>query len=185
MGICVCPPFLSRAWRLGKARQAKEEKRRRSVKTVLAAMEKKPRYIFEETVLPHWTELSFDEMSVEQRDAATETWRRANLDASVEEAPVFGCQPRVEQVASPAPGGDEEAALDADEIRDNMLHYMRKALKWTPRDLHDALIGSGNPAPNPSSMLQYYKHLRALYGDSHAATPMALSKVLWKPLRLD
>ena len=32
-GMCTCPPFLRRAFELGKARQARKEKRKRSIKS--------------------------------------------------------------------------------------------------------------------------------------------------------
>ena len=42
---------------------------------------------------------------------------------------------------------------------------MRKVFRWTERDLHDALIGVGNPAPKPPALLNYFKILQELYGD--------------------
>ena len=52
-GMCTCPPFLRRAFELGKARQAREEKRKRSIKSVLSALQQKVQYVFDGESVPH------------------------------------------------------------------------------------------------------------------------------------
>ena len=79
-GMCTCPPFLRRAFELGKARQAREEKRKRSTKSMLSTLRQKVHYVFDDESVPHWTELSFDAMSLEQRSEASEAWKHAEAE---------------------------------------------------------------------------------------------------------
>ena len=157
LGFCSCPPFLRRAWLLGKARAKREDARKRPRDTVLSSLTSAscPRFVFEEDQSSRWMDVCFHAMSEEQQNAAKADWREAldkeeNLDPP---APGSGGQPTDEDV-------------DAREIRDRMRQFMRKDLHWEEKDLHDAVVLAGMAAPHTPSVLEYYKSLRQLYGAS-------------------
>ena len=62
---------------------------------------------------------------------------------------------------------DRLCHLEGDQnIRKRMVVYMQKQLKWTHRELHDALIIAGHSAPGSPSFANYLTTLHAQYGDA-------------------
>ena len=51
-------------------------------------------------------------------------------------------------------------------VRQKMDQHMRSRLKWTHRDLHDAVIAAGLNIPGRPSLLNYFRALNAQFGDS-------------------
>ena len=58
------------------------------------------------------------------------------------------------------------AAEEGAEIGKAMTAFMRKDLKWTHRELHDALLTAGISVPSAPSMVTYISALHAQYGNS-------------------
>ena len=64
---------------------------------------------------------------------------------------------------------DEDRLCQLEEdlnIRKRMVVYMERQLKWTHRELHDALIVAGHSAPGNPSFANYLATLHAQYGDA-------------------
>ena len=57
-----------------------------------------------------------------------------------------------------------------EQIRNAMRSFMRVHLKWTERELHDALLALGHAAPEWPSMLEYFKTLHHQLGDPTTAS---------------
>ena len=47
-----------------------------------------------------------------------------------------------------------------------MVAFMRKDMKWTHRELHDALLVAGVAAPSVPSMRNYFAALHSQYGNA-------------------
>ena len=58
------------------------------------------------------------------------------------------------------------AAEEDAEIGKAMTAFMRKDLKWTHRELHDALLTAGTSVPSAPSLRNYIAALHAQYGDA-------------------
>ncbi len=56
-------------------------------------------------------------------------------------------------------------SLDAS-VRKRMDGFMRSQLKWTHRELHDALLIAGLGVPSQPSLVNYFGVLHAQFGDS-------------------
>jgi hypothetical protein len=152
-GLCLCPPFLCRAWQLGQARKARAEQRRSELSEVLHGG---VTFTFEEEdVTPlHWSEFLFEEMSAEQQKEAQEAWRESRDAIEPEEAPGSAS-------AHPGTADNEQVA--------KMSRYMQRDLRWSHRDLHDAVRHLGFAAPRAPSMINYFRLLYAAMGDGGAA----------------
>ena len=70
--------------------------------------------------------------------------------------------------ASDGQKGEAEvlAAEEDAEIGKAMTAFMQKDLKWTHRELHDALLTAGVPVPAVPSLRNYIAALHAQYGDA-------------------
>ena len=51
-------------------------------------------------------------------------------------------------------------------IRVRMKEFMGTKLKWTHKDLHDAVLSAGIGVPTRPSLLNYFTALRLQFGDS-------------------
>ena len=58
------------------------------------------------------------------------------------------------------------AAEEDAEIGKAMTAFIRKDLKWTHRELHDALVTAGVSVPSAPSMRNYIAALHAQYGNA-------------------
>ena len=82
----------------------------------------------------------WEAMTAPDQEEASEAWRKAEL----------------RPVSDSAEVRDEAAALEEEEnnkIEEAMVAYIRKVLKWTHRELHDALLVAGVAVP-PSPSIQ-------------------------------
>ena len=51
-------------------------------------------------------------------------------------------------------------------IRNRMRQFMQTQLKWTHRELHDALLAAGLSIPAKPSLVNYFTTLRLQFGDA-------------------
>ena len=148
--IAECPPHVRKTWQLGIARKQRQEERKHSPVKVAAAMPKVS-FVFCEDVV--WQSKQFAEMTADEQEMATKAWRlpepgSARLDETVE----LG-----------------SASLDEQfDIRKRMSAYMSKDLKWTSKELHDAVVIAGMSAPATPSMCNYFTSLYQQFGDAKA-----------------
>jgi hypothetical protein len=147
-GLCTCPPFLKRSYQLAKLRMQKLIDRKRSKAVVEGSLTAK--FVFEEdeeerAADDHWRCKQFADMVEEEQMAATKAWRSAQASEEEVDVPVFG------SVAEDAPAsgsaavdesasGSGTALQDADEIRAAMCNYLVRDLKWSQKELHDAVV---------------------------------------------
>ena len=96
-----------------------------------------------------WRENPWASMSEEDQAAAKEAWRKADF------TPVSGS---VE--------ADEQEAAENEDIEKAMVAFMRKRLRWSHKELHDALLSAGVAVPLVPSMPNYVAALHAQYGDA-------------------
>ena len=97
----------------------------------------------------------WEDMTVADRDAATEAWRKAE----------------VPPVSDSAELRDEAAVLEEEEnnkIQETMVAFVRKDLKWTHRELHDAVLAAGVAVPSIPCIRNYIAVLYAQYGNADA-----------------
>ena len=102
-----------------------------------------------------WRHMSWEVMLPGDKEEAAEAWRKAELRPGA---------------ASPDER-DEAAIMEAEEdqkIADAMTRFMQKDLKWTHRELHDALLEAGVAVPASPSMRNYIAALYAQYGNADA-----------------
>ena len=110
------------------------------------------KYVFTDTT-ETWQQMLWDTMTAEDQTEATQAWQKAEFapgSASVEET-------------------DEAEVLAAEEdveIGKAMAAFIRKDLKWTHRELHDALLTAGVSVPSVPSLRNYIAALHAQYGDA-------------------
>ena len=95
----------------------------------------------------------WENMAEEDQAEATDAWKKAEF--------------------APGPASDEEkeeagvlAAEEDAEIGQAMTAFMKKELKWTHRELHDALLTAGISVPSAPSMRNYIAALHAQYGNA-------------------
>jgi hypothetical protein len=94
-----------------------------------------------------------ENMTPGQKEEARAAWAQAAKKESL----------RVEADA------DVGAGVDEIEIRSAIYNYMHKELRWTEKELHDALVTAGIPAPQEPTLLEYHKVLHDCFGDSKKA----------------
>ena len=77
------------------------------------------------------------------------------------------CRRPIQSYAGVEKGEAEVLAEEEDAgIGEAMAAFIRKDLKWTHRELHDALLTAGVSVPSVPSMRNYIAALHAQYGDS-------------------
>ena len=97
----------------------------------------------------------WEAMAAPDQEEASEAWRKAEL----------------RPVSDSVEVRDEAAALEEDEnnkVEEAMVAYIRKVLKWTHRELHDALLVAGVAVPPSPSIRNYISALFAQYGNADA-----------------
>ena len=104
--------------------------------------------IFEEEPAD-WTQMLCEDMAVADKDAATEAWRNAE----------------VRPVSDGAELSEDE---ENNKIQERIVAFVRKELKWTHRELHDAVVVAGVAVPLIPSIRNYIAVLHAQFG--HADT---------------
>ena len=96
-----------------------------------------------------WTKKTHEEMDAAQQALAKVAWREA------------------EEAENPEAGADAGAELAEDiAIRSRMRNFMQAQLKWSHRELHDALLAAGLVVPVRPSLVNYFTTLRLQFGDS-------------------
>ena len=148
-----CPPHIRKKYLRGLARLERMEMRKHTREKVTASMSK-VRFVFTEE--GGWSIKSYADMSSEEQQSAKTAW----LEAEETE------QDR-DQAAASHDGQALPAPTDEVEIRKRMKEFMQKQLKWTHRELHDALLSAGLSAPVAQpSLVNYFNTLRLQFGDS-------------------
>ena len=89
-------------------------------------------------------------MTADEQDMAAKAWRLA------EDVHAADLEPG---------SASSEAQL---EIRKRMSTFMSKELKWTTKELHDAIVIAGISAPDTPSMFNYFSSLYQQFGDEKA-----------------
>ena len=149
--LAQCPPHVRKNWQLGVARKQRAEERKQPHSKVAASMAKIT-FVFEEDGV--WHSKQFSDMSVEEQEFAAREWREAE-------------EPGPASSEDPAKGDEAIRALseeDAD-IQIRMKDYMTKALKWTHKELHDAVVIAGLRAPEAPSLVNYFAALHHQFSD--------------------
>ena len=112
------------------------------------------KYIFVEEPAD-WRQMLWENMAVADQEEATEAWRKAELRPVSDIAELRG----------------EAAVMEEEEnnkIQEAMVVFIRKDLKWTHRELHDALLVAGIAVPSVPSIRNYIAALYAQYGSADA-----------------
>ena len=97
----------------------------------------------------------WEDMTVADQEEATEAWRKAEI-GPVSDSPELR---------------DEAAVMEEEEnnkIQDAIKAFIGKDLKWTHRELHDALLVAGVAVPSVPSIRNYVAALHAQYGNADA-----------------
>ena len=92
-------------------------------------------------------------MTEEDQAEATRAWHKA-------EFPPVSDSMEVQEESTVLEKEEDE------EIGKAMVWFMRKQMKWTHRELHDALLVAGVSVPVVPSMRNYFVALHAQYGDA-------------------
>ena len=141
--VAPCPPHVAKAWHLGAARRRAAEARKCTVAQVTSSLTQ-TRYVFVEED-SRWQEVAWADMSADEQAEAKEAWRQAEI-------------PQV-----PSGEGEQDAEARIDKA---IVEFMTKQMRWTHRDLHDALLAAGVAVPPSPSMRNYLSCLHAQYGDA-------------------
>jgi hypothetical protein len=151
-----CPPHVFKNWHLGCARRERAEQQKMSVSKISEAIRKHPRFVFAEEETS-WRQCYTTDMTVEDLASAKLAWKEAEdaEEARVEVAEDDGTD--ADKLCPPK----ETAA-----IRKRMHGFMRVRLKWTHRELHDAVLTAGLQIPTLPSLLTYFGALHSQYGDT-------------------
>ena len=131
---------------MGMARRKRAEGKERSVSRVASAFAP-VKYTFVEQAVG-WRQMMCEAMTAPDQEEASEAWRKAEL----------------RPVSDSAEGRDEAPALEDDEnekIQEATVAFIWKGLKWTHRELHDALLVAGVAVPPAPSMQNYISALHA------------------------
>ena len=142
MRLAQCPPHIRKNWQLGVARKQRQEERKLSHSKVAASIAK-IKFVFEEDVV--YRSKQYCDMNSEEQEMAVKEWREAEDWES--------------QSLTGFPSEE-----DAD-IQRRMKDYMTKTLKWTHKELHDAVVIAGISAPETPSMFNYFAALHLQFGD--------------------
>ena len=141
--FCKCPPFVARAYRLGKLRQEKEENKKKPQSEVRKAIEAETSKKGMDLVnKQEWQCKSWATMSDSERARAQEAWTEAY---------------EAEQATKGMELTPEQERLE--DVRRNIRNFMRGRLKWTETELHDAVLELGMSAPARPSMVEYFNLL--------------------------
>eukprot|EP00927_Polykrikos_kofoidii_P075186 TRINITY_DN71268_c0_g1_i1.p1 TRINITY_DN71268_c0_g1~~TRINITY_DN71268_c0_g1_i1.p1 ORF type:complete len:101 (+),score=19.53 TRINITY_DN71268_c0_g1_i1:24-305(+) len=93
-------------------------------------------------------------MPADEQALAKAAWKDADYEELVE----------AREAAAEAAGGTMEAtlceSLADDVIRARMADFMLTKLKWTRRELHDAVLLASMSVPSRPSLLNYFSALR-------------------------
>ena len=114
----------------------------------------KTMYVFTEPA-ESWQQMLWENMQPEDKDAANEAWGRANF--------VPGPASNEAQEEAEVLAEEEDRAIDK-----RVVDFMHTEMKWTNRELHDAVLTAGMSVPAIPSMLHYYAALLVQYGDKDA-----------------
>jgi hypothetical protein len=142
MRFAQCPPHIRKNWQLGVARKQRQEERKLSHSKVAASIAK-IKFVFEEDVV--YRSKQYCDMNSEEQEMAVKEWREAEDSES--------------QSLTGVPSEE-----DAD-IRRRMKDYMTKTLKWTHKELHDAVVIAGISAPETPSMVNLFGALHSQFKD--------------------
>ena len=151
--LAPCPPHIAKAWHLGVARRRRAEEKKCSITRVASAIAP-VKYIFVEEPAD-WRQMLWEDMTEADQEEATEAWRKAEI------RPVSD-SPELRDAAAVA---EEE---ENNQIQEAMDAFIRKDLKWTHRELHDALLVAGVAVPSLPSIRNYVSALHAQYGNADA-----------------
>ena len=159
--MAQCPPHIAKAWHLGMARRSRAEERKHSAARVAAAIApvKKVNYIFVEEQAD-WRQMPWEDMAVTDQEEATQAWHKAE-----QAGPGSARQHDGPEVRDEAAVAEEE---ENEKINEAMKAFIRKDLKWTHRELHDALLVAGIATPSVPSIRNYMAALYAQYGNADA-----------------
>jgi len=149
--LAPCPPHIAKAWHLGTARRRAMQERKPSASRVASTLAP-VKYIFVEQAA-EWQQLPWGSMSAADQEEATEAWRKAELP------PVSDSAEERESAANSQ--GDKH-----EKINKAMVAFMRKDMKWTHRELHDAVLVAAIAVPPVPSMRHYLAALYTQYGDA-------------------
>lgn len=143
--LTQCPPHIRKKYLRGLARLERMEMRKNTRERVTASLHQ-IKFVFTEE--SHWATKLYADMSSEDQQSAKVAWMEAEEEEDDE------CQ------ALPAPTDDAE-------IRKQMKDFMKIQLKWTHRELHDALLSAGLSVPVARpSLVNYFSTLRLQFSDS-------------------
>ena len=158
-GLVQCPPHICKKWQLGLARKQRKEERKLSTERVVQSM-RKIHFVFHEE--PGWMAMVYADMSADEQALAKTAWKDADNEELAE----------AKEAAAAATGSMTEGTLcelSADDaIRARMKDFMLTKLKWTHRELHDAVLSAGMNVPGRPSLINYFNTLRLQFGDSKA-----------------
>ena len=164
MVMTMCPPHVRKNWLLGCARRERLEARRQPVAAVTEALRKVPRFVFLDEG-DAWRQCSTTEMSAEDLAAAQSAWKEADgLDLAPDDDEMSPDKDRLCHPSAGALGGENKVLSST--VRKKMDEHMRLRLKWTHRDLHDALRVAGLDVPGRPSLLNYFRALHTQFGDT-------------------
>ena len=151
--LAPCPPRIANAWFMGIARRRRAEEKKRPAPLVASALAQ-VNYTFVEEAAG-WTQMMREAMAAPDEEEATEARRQAEI----------------RPVSDSAEGAGEPAVLEEagnKHIDEAMMALIRNELKWTHRELHDALLVAGVAVPPIPSIRIYESALYAQYGDADA-----------------
>ncbi len=159
--MAPCPPHIAKAWHLGMARRTRAEERKHSVSRVAAAIAPaaKVSYVFVEEQAD-WRQMPWEDMTEADQEEATQAWHKAEQTARG----TAGQRDRPD-VRDEAAVAEEE---ENEKIGEAMKAFIRKDLKWTHKELHDALLVAGVATPSAPSIRNYVAALYAQYGSADA-----------------
>ena len=149
--LAPCPPHIRKAWHLGMARRkaaAEKQHPMSRVANMLATTTYK--FVFEQGA--SWKEMPWDSMTEEDQVEASHAWKKA------EYPPVSDSVDEKERSAVLEKDEDEE-------IAQAMVKFMEKQMRWSHKELHDALLAAEVAVPAVPSMRNYFAALHAQYGD--------------------
>ena len=126
------------------------------------------KYVFTE-VSESWQDMLWEDMTSDDQQAPTQAWQNAEFVPASASAVAPGSSGAVapgsasveDKDGSQVLAEEEDAAIDR-----AMVAFMRKGLKWTHLELHDALLTAGVSVPIVPSMRNYLAALHAQYGSA-------------------
>ena len=130
----TCPPFIERAFKLGRLRQQREEARKKPMQQVIAATstgdavwktirKTNVDWHFDDPI-EDWKQKQWESMTEEEQTAARKAWNEAFAEEN-EAIKTTNMTAEVEE---------------REQIRNAMRTYMKTQLRWTERELHDCCV---------------------------------------------